>query len=230
MITLALDTAGKSAAVAVTVDGQVRHEIFHNTGTNHSLILLPAIEASCRNSRIELGDIDLFALTIGPGSFTGLRIAAGTVKGLSLASGRPAVGVSTLDALIHPLSHTRGLLCAMLDAQRGQVYSAVYRHREGARDRIVPERLLGLDELIAALPPEPVLFVGDGAERHRDILAERAPEGSRFAGEMYLHVRASAVALLGERRYLGGETLDINHFAPRYLRASEAERLKFGSG
>jgi tRNA threonylcarbamoyladenosine biosynthesis protein TsaB len=230
MITLALDTSGKSAAVALTVDGQVRFEISQNTGRHHSLILLPAIEESCRKSGVTPGDIDLFALTIGPGSFTGLRIAAGTVKGLSLVSGRPAVGVSTLDALVHPVFPTPCLLCAMLDAQRGQVYAAVYRHREGEWYRIGPERLLGLDELIAALPPEPVLFIGDGAERHHEALTERHPGGCRFAGEMHRHVRAAAVALLGERRYVDGETLDLNHFAPRYLRASEAERLRLGTG
>jgi tRNA threonylcarbamoyladenosine biosynthesis protein TsaB len=205
MRTLAIDTAGKSAGVSLTVDGQIRYEAFHHAGLNHSHVLLPAIEAACRHSGVELAEIDLFALTLGPGSFTGLRIAAGTVKGLAWAPGE--------------------VLCAMLDAQREQVYAATYRDGEdGRRERIAPERVAGVDELIDTLPAGPVLFVGDGAERHRDALAARCSALARFAGPLYRHVRAAAVALLGEARYRAGESLDVVRFTPHYLRVSEAER------
>ncbi len=226
MRTLAIDTAGRSAGVSLTVDGQIRYEAFHHAGLNHSLVLLPAIEAACRHAGIELAQIDLFALTLGPGSFTGLRIAAGTVKGLALAAGKPAVGVSTLDALAYPLPAITGkVLCAMLDAQREQVYAAMYRDGEdGRRERISPERVADVDELVDALPDGPVLLVGDGAERHRDALAARCSARARFAGPLYRHVRAAAVALLGEERYRAGEALDVVRFSPRYLRVSEAER------
>ncbi|HAR98162.1 MAG TPA: tRNA (adenosine(37)-N6)-threonylcarbamoyltransferase complex dimerization subunit type 1 TsaB [Syntrophus sp. (in: bacteria)] len=226
MRTLAIDTAGKSAGVSLAVDGQIRYEAFHHAGLNHSLVLLPAIEAACRHAGVALAEIDLFALTLGPGSFTGLRIAAGTVKGLALAAGKPVVGVSTLDALAYPLpTGPDEVLCAMLDAQREQVYAATYRDgEEGRRERIGPERVAGLDELVASLPNGPILFVGDGAERHRDALAARCSARARFAGPLYRHVRAAAVALLGEERYRAGESLDVVRFSPRYLRVSEAER------
>ncbi|HOG07758.1 MAG: tRNA (adenosine(37)-N6)-threonylcarbamoyltransferase complex dimerization subunit type 1 TsaB [Syntrophales bacterium] len=226
MRTLAIDTAGISAGVSLAVDGQIRYEAFHNTGLNHSLVLLPAIEAACRHAGVALAEIDLFALTIGPGSFTGLRIAAGTLKGLALAVGKPVVGVSTLDSLAYPLTTSPDeVLCAMLDAQREQVYAAAYRNGvDGRRERIVPERVADLDELVASLPNGPILFVGDGAERHRDMLAARSSALVRFAGPLYRHVRAAAVALLGEERYRAGESLDVVRFSPRYLRVSEAER------
>jgi tRNA threonylcarbamoyladenosine biosynthesis protein TsaB len=96
---LAIDTSQKTVSVAILADGVLRADIFINSGRHHSEILLPAIEQVLSLAGLRLDEMNLFALTIGPGSFTGLRIGAATIKGLVLSTGKPVVGVSTLDAL-----------------------------------------------------------------------------------------------------------------------------------
>ena len=96
---LAMDTSQKTVSVALLADETILVDTFINRGINHSAVLLPAIEKACQMAGLTVDGVDLFALTIGPGSFTGLRIGASTVKGLALATGKPVVGISTLEAL-----------------------------------------------------------------------------------------------------------------------------------
>ena len=136
-MTLAFDTSSKTVAVALLRDDVILYDAIINIDLNHSEVLLPAIDYACLQTRIKISEIDLFACTIGPGSFTGLRIGVSTLKGLMLATGKPAVGISSLAALALNVGKSSKIICSAMDAGRGQVYIAFYRYNEnGLLDQI----------------------------------------------------------------------------------------------
>ena len=137
MLTLAFDTSSKTAAVAVLRDDIILYDAIINIDLNHSEVLLPVIEQACFQTRIKISEIDLFAFTIGPGSFTGLRIGASTLKGLMLATGKPAVGISSLAALALNAGISSKMICSVMDAGRGQVYIAYFRYKKNG----LPEQI-----------------------------------------------------------------------------------------
>jgi tRNA threonylcarbamoyladenosine biosynthesis protein TsaB len=223
MITLALDTATKTAGVALLRDEQILAEYFFNLPVNHSETVLPAVHRGLELAGIGIGDVGLFALTVGPGSFTGLRIGASTVKGFALATGRPVVGVSTLEALAYNAAGFGGLICPLLDARKGEVYGALYRiDGEWVTEPVLEERVATPGEILPHVKGD-ALFLGDGLAVAARLIAER-PEGlSHFLAPNLQSIRASSVALIGRRKHLRGEVLDPLSFVPRYLRRSEAE-------
>jgi tRNA threonylcarbamoyladenosine biosynthesis protein TsaB len=223
MMTLALDTSAKTVGIALLEDDSILVESFFNLGVNSSLLLLPAIEEMFRKAGLDVDRVDLWACTVGPGSFTGLRIGLGTLKGLALATGRPIVGVSTLEALAFQGIQASTLICPMMDAQKKQIYTALYRaEADFSLKRMGEERLIDLDVFLPSIS-EKTLFLGDGAMKYRDRITELLPARSCFAAPHLHAVRASAVGLLGRRNYARGEILDLLTFTPRYLRLSEAE-------
>ena len=168
--------------------------------------------------------LDLISFAIGPGSFTGLRIGAGIVKGLALATGKPLAGVSSLEALAYNLPLSRLRICPMLDAKRAEVYSAVYA--AGGADHY-PQAL----RKEAAVDPRVFLkslrgkyfFLGDGAQRYSGLISEIMGDRAIIAPEHSNYIRASCVGLLGVRKLAAGEVLDLLTFTPVYLRASGIE-------
>lgn len=223
MLILALDTSTQSASVALLDDSEILCEININLGVNHSVIVLPAIHDLCRISHIEIGNIDLFACTRGPGSFTGLRVGISTVKGIALATGKPVVGVSTLDALAYNLVNSEMLVCPMLDARKNQVYTALYRTKP---DNILEikehERVVDVRDFLSNIDDK-TLFVGDGAMKHARLIHDSLPDKSFFASPAHQGVRAVTVGLLGEKKYKKGDLLNHDDLTPAYLRLSEAE-------
>ncbi|MGZ3580689.1 MAG: tRNA (adenosine(37)-N6)-threonylcarbamoyltransferase complex dimerization subunit type 1 TsaB [Syntrophales bacterium] len=227
MLTLAIDTSTKSASIALLRDSDILSESFFNLDVNHSLVLLPALEHLLRLSNIQAGGIDLFACTMGPGSFTGLRVGASTIKGLALATGKPIAGVSTLEALAFNIVSPEISICPMLDAKKDQVYTALYRtDRNYSLERIESERVTDVRRFLQCID-EDVIFVGDGAAKYAGLISEMLPGKSYFASVCHQHVRAAVVGLLGKKKYSEGDILDSVTFAPAYLRASEAEMKRF---
>ncbi|SEM60930.1 tRNA threonylcarbamoyladenosine biosynthesis protein TsaB [Syntrophus gentianae] len=223
MITLALDTSAKTVGIALLEDENILVESFYNLGVNSSVLLLPAIEDVFGKAGLDVERVDLLACTVGPGSFTGLRIGLGTLKGLALATGKPIVGVSTLEALAFNGIHASGWICPMMDAQKKQIYTAIYTSEpDCSLRRIGEERLVDLDAFLPLIS-EKALFIGDGAMKYRDRIAEFLTDRSSFAAPHLHAVRASAVGLLARRNFARGEILDLMTFTPRYLRLSEAE-------
>ena len=223
MITLAIDTATKTAGVALLRDERVLAEYFFNLPLNHSETVLPAVNQALALAGLGIGDVGLFALTVGPGSFTGLRIGASTVKGLAFATGAPAVGVSTLEALACNAAGFAGLVCPLIDARKGEVYAALYRiDGEGRPEQVLDERVAAPCEILPLVEGN-ALFLGDGLAAAARLIAERPRGLSHFLAPNQQSVRASSVALIGRRRYLRGDVLDLATFVPRYLRRSEAE-------
>ena len=223
MITLAIDTATKTAGVALLDDERVVAEYFFQLPVHHSETVLPALQWGLLLAGLGIGDVGLIALTVGPGSFTGLRIGASTVKGLALATGTPVVGVSTLEALAYNAAGFPGLVCPLLDARKGEVYGALYRaDEEGFPEALMEERVGAPAEIVGRAEGD-TLFLGDGLTAAAGCIAARPGGLTHFAAPNLQSVRASSVALIGRRKRLRGEALDPATFVPRYLRRSEAE-------
>lgn len=226
---MAIDTSAVAASCAVCEDGVVLGESFLNRKLTHSQTILPMTEDMLKNCRVSLDEIDAFAVAVGPGSFTGLRIGISAVKAMSFTAERPAAGVSTLLALAYNLLGTKGIICPAMDARCGQVYTAAFRGTETALERIVEDEAVPVEQLFSQLEELcrreklPVWLVGDGAELcfgrwekdKPDFQAFLAPAARRFA-------HASSTALASEqKKELFKPAVELN---PVYLRLPQAER------
>jgi tRNA threonylcarbamoyladenosine biosynthesis protein TsaB len=221
MLTLAFDTSSRTAAVAVLRDDTILYESIVNTGLNHSEVLMPEIDYACMRVGIKISDINLFACTLGPGSFTGLRIGVSTLKGLMLATGTPAAGVSSLAAVVLNLGTTSKLICSMIDAGRGQVYVAYFKYNDkNILRQISEEKAVNPQEIINNTDKN-TLFVGDGAIKYADIIKNIKSEVS-IASDLQHYIRASAVGILGRKKFAEKDLLDASTLVPVYLRSADA--------
>src|SRR3990172_1505777 len=222
MQVLAIDTTGETLSVALLEGGETRAEVFINIGANHSLHLLPAIKHIYDITGETIEATDLFACTMGPGSFIGSRIGAATIKGLAIATGKRVVGLSTLEALAANMGVSSSNVRPMLDAQRGQVYTALYAIKADALPEMIgEERLADLDSLLANLE-EDAVFLGSGALKYADLIKKTLPAAC-IAPPYCCYIRAGVVGALGIGKFQNGEILDATTFTPRYFRLSDAE-------
>jgi tRNA threonylcarbamoyladenosine biosynthesis protein TsaB len=220
---LALDSTAVVGTVALCEDEKLVAHYTLNTGNTHSQTLLPMIESVLRSAEWEIDDIDLFAVSQGPGSFTGVRIGIATVKGLAFGKNIPCAGVSTLDALAYNLRCFNGIICPVMNARRAQVYNALFSCRDGVLTRLCSDRAISiaeLDEELAGMD-EPVYLVGDGYDVTAEGLSKTAirpvPEEMRVQS-------GYSVAMCGLAAYKNGDATDDITLAPVYLRPSQAER------
>lgn len=226
---LALDTSTKCCSVAITKggcrDGEIIASISLNSSITHSRRLLSAIKLLMKDTSTSWEALDGVAVGLGPGSFTGLRIGMATAKGLASASELPLLGVSTLDALVQPLQ-TNDLVCAMLDARKKEVYTALYR-KNGDNDIFpfsrISEKMAVSAENLCDKIEEPVCFVGDGARLYSNIIREKLGISARFAPSSLHVVNSVQIGFLGAEKLVSGQTLDIAEASPHYVRASDAE-------
>jgi tRNA threonylcarbamoyladenosine biosynthesis protein TsaB len=214
MKVLAVDTTSERESVALAHDLVVLAEA-RVRAHGHSRQLLPAIEFVLRASGIDATEIEGYAVTVGPGSFTGVRVGLSTVQGLALAAGRPCLGVSTLDVLAAAIAGEAPTLVPMIDASRaGQVFAAVYG--TDARRREDPQSVAA--EEIAGRVAGPLAVVGDGAERyHSEIVARRADV---LFPRLSLYL-AGMLARLAAPRLAAGEGTPPGALRPLYLRAAD---------
>ena len=222
---LALDTSAKAASAALLEEDKILAEYSVNLGLTHSQTILPMCEALLRQSGLSLSGLDYFAVSNGPGSFTGLRIGIAAVKGMAYAVKKPCVAVSTLDALAWNLSDCSATVCCVMDARCHQVYNALYDVRPGRVEKRTPDRAISLDELYEELKTEknPVILVGDGADLCYNEYKERL-SGIVLCGAANRYQRAASVGLAAWRQIQAGNTVDAGSLMPAYLRLPQAER------
>lgn len=218
MLILGIDSTAQTAAVALCTEDTVVATGSINAKLTHSQTLLPLCEALLANAKGTLADVDAFAVSAGPGSFTGLRIGVSMAKGFAHATGKPCIAVSTLEALAENLRGFHGIICAAMDARCKQVYNALFRADREGIVRLCEDRAITLEALsgeLAAYAGERILFVGDGAELAHDAFGsgELAPLPLR----RQLGTSVCAVALRGT-------TVTAAELAPSYLRIPQAER------
>jgi tRNA threonylcarbamoyladenosine biosynthesis protein TsaB len=226
MITLAIECATKAASAALFLDEEVIGEIYLGADDHHSEVLLTVIERLLSLAKMAVRDIDLLACTTGPGSFTGVRIGIATVKGLALATGKPIVGVSTLEALAMNLSFSSRLLCPLLDARKNQVYAGLYRIGEdGLPVAVTPDYLGDIEKVLKTFSREEVAFIGDGALKYQEDIREKVPGAKISDNAKINNPAASSTGIVAIGRYKqGGRVDDSLSLLPVYLRMSEAEQ------
>lgn len=219
---LAGDTATPVNTVAVCDGGRVLAETVVSCGRAHSERLIDTVDWVLREAGFRLEEVDLFAISRGPGSFTGVRVGTAAWKGLALAVRRPLVGVGTLDALARLAAFYEGLVCPLLDAKMGEVFGAVYRFQGGVGEKLTPDRVCRVEDLLGNLT-DAVCFLGEGADVYRDRIEALGLRGF-FAPGLSAIPRASAIAAEALVLWEKGIKTDPAAVAPVYLRKSQAEQ------
>ena len=212
---LTIDTATTACSVALVKDGTVQALRENNQGLNHSVLLAPYIDALLREHRLEVRDLDAIAVSMGPGSYTGLRIGVSTAKGLCFGAGIPLIAVPTLRALARAVADPTGedaLYCPMLDARRMEVYTALSdRHNHP----LTPTRaeIITPDSFAEELADRTVYFFGNGSDKARPLLT--SPHARFIPG---VETSAAHLAPLAEQLFREGEFADTAYFEPFYLK------------
>ena len=224
---LAVESSARTASAAIVEDNRLLSEVYTNSGLTHSQTLMPMVEAAFDCAKIEFNSIDMFAVSCGPGSFTGIRIGVAAIKGLAQAYEKPCIGISTLEAIAHNLSGLECIVCAVMDARCGQVYTALFESQNGAIKRLSEDKAMMISELELQLKDLssdlPVIFAGDGAKMCYDLLKDKAVS-INLAPEQIRFQRASSVAFIALRYNKDFQDLSANNLVPVYLRAPQAER------
>ncbi|MEA5010397.1 MAG: tRNA (adenosine(37)-N6)-threonylcarbamoyltransferase complex dimerization subunit type 1 TsaB [Angelakisella sp.] len=222
---LALECSATAASVALCTRDKVIGEYFLSTGQTHSQTLLPMTEQLLHTSGETLAGVELLAVSVGPGSFTGLRIGISAVKGIAMGANKPCVAVSTLEALAYNLCGFEGIAASVMDARCGQVYCALFHLEDGRVSRICPDSAMTIADLGKILGEEkkPVFLVGDGAMLCYNILLENVP-GLRLAPPHLRLQRAASVGACAWQQYERQGAVSAAALAPTYLRLPQAER------
>lgn len=224
---LALDSTAVSASVALCEDATPIAVYTQKTGLTHSETLLPMVCAVLQNAKCTVNDVDMFAVSSGPGSFTGVRIGVSAIKGLAFGKNKICIGTSTLDSLARNAVGMDGnfLAVPVMDARRNQLYNAIFEYNNGVMTRLCEDRLIAADELQKelAVTDKPVYFFGDGyAIANKLDIPQKCATPNAIIYQNAVSVAASALYKYENSKDKGVYT-DLA-LSPKYLRASQAER------
>jgi len=227
MKTLAADTSTSINTIAVCDGDRILAETVVECGRKHSERLLATTHWVLGEAGLALADVDVLAVAVGPGSFTGLRIGVAAWKGLAFGARKPLIAVPTLDAMARLVDSQYALACCVLDAKMGEVYGAVYRFEAGNRSKLTSDRVCPIEDLLEGLGGKPY-FLGNGALRYRERITKVVP-GAAFAPARASVPRGSAVAAEGAALFASGVSGDPTLVVPVYLRKSQAEEKRGGT-
>ena len=224
---LAVETSTMLGGIAIMDDlSGLIAEVRLNVKSTHSERLMTEIDHTLKQSGLTVSDIDVFAVAIGPGSFTGLRIGLSTVKGFSYATGKPVVTVPTLEAFAWNFPFCRYPVCTMLDARKKEVYSALFKWDRDGFIRLRDEVSIKINRFlndIKRFSDERIVFTGDGTFLYRDEIREVIGEKAVFAPPEKMIPSPANVASVGIKKALKGEVSEPVSLIPFYIRRSEAE-------
>ena len=225
MLILAVDTATTVASTALLRgDELIAEEYMNIPQKKHSERLMPLIDAMLKGAGYELGRIEGFAVSAGPGSFTGLRIGMGTLKGFAHVLDRPLVAVSTLEALASNFYYPGAIICPLLDAKQGYLYLSLYLGTETGLKQLYGHMAVRPEEVCGILREQKgdIVLLGDGVDICRELLLNggikylEPPKSLRMP-------RASGTAYLGSKLLAAGKGFDYFALEPFYVRKSAAE-------
>lgn len=222
---LAIESSGIVASVAVAQENKIICEYTINDKKTHSQTLMPIIEDITNRIDLDLKELDLIAVSKGPGSFTGLRIGGATAKGLAHGLDLPIVGVSSLEALAYNISDTEKIICPVMDARRNQVYTTLYKYEDGLLLRLCEEKAVDILEVVEEAKEfnKDIIFIGDGFYPNKDRI-DKSLTSYTIAPINNNIPRASTIAMLGIKYAKEGMVQHFMEYAPVYLRKSQAER------
>jgi tRNA threonylcarbamoyladenosine biosynthesis protein TsaB len=231
---LAIETSTLLGGVAITDDSAgLIAEVRLNVKSTHSERLMTEIDHVLKRAGLAVSDIDAFAVSIGPGSFTGLRIGVSTVKGFSFATGKPIVTIPTLEAFAWNFPFSRYPICTLLDARKKEVYAAVFRWVDEGFAKLIGETSMKVGKLLKEIKaaerksdrglPEEIIFAGEGALIYGKEIAGALGEKAIFAHPDRMVPSPSVIGSLGLRKALREDFSDPASLVPFYIRRSEAE-------
>ena len=223
---LALDTSTNVATVAILENDVIIGEYSCNRGKTHSQKLMPMIQNLLEKVGLSATDIDAFAASIGPGSFTGLRIGVTTAKAMAFAVQKPVISISTLDALAYNLQMSNALICPMIDARNSQVFTAIYKFVDGRLEKLTDYMGIHINELTDIIRPMEgkIVLLGDACNMHKDYFIGEVGERVSIAPPNIALAKASSVAVLARNAFVDGKLESCYDMVPFYLRKSQAER------
>lgn len=222
---LSIECSASPASAAVVTDGKVISSFYVNIGLHHSSTLMPLIESALKNAEISIDEIDAVAVSKGPGSFTGIRIGLATLKGLCFKDDKPAIGVSTLEAMAYN-SVSDGIVCSLMDARCSQFYTAFFERKDGCIIRLTEDSAISSEELFASFKKygeKRITLVGDGARLCYNTMKDSAVN-LYLMPENALYQNAVSVALCAENSIKSEGTVSAKQLNPSYLRVPQAER------
>lgn len=217
---LAIDTSSVNATVAVCDENRILGEYTVSGDRAHSQIIMPMTDELLKRCKLDIKDIDIFAVALGPGSFTGLRIGIAAAKTMAVTLGKKIIGVSSLDMISASFPLQDKYICPIFDARRNDVYNAVYKDGK----KITPDRICDFDTVISEMRDRETIFAGDGVMKYKDkILSFNNPKW--HISPVYLSLqRASALAGIALERALADDFDSSDSLEPIYIRPSQAER------
>lgn len=219
---LTVQTATPAGSIALTEGETLLGEFCLNVRRTHNDWLMEAIDSLLDNAGLQASDLDGFAVVVGPGAFTGLRVGMATVKGLALGTGRPIVGVSSLQTLALQAPYARMPVCALLDARKQEVYAGMFSWETGWPEALSDEQVVRPEALLTGLKGD-ILFIGDGAQTYRSLIVRQLGAQAHFVPAVSSLPRAASAALLALREWENGHQKSPEELAPCYIRPSEAE-------
>lgn len=226
MIILALESSGLVASAALVSEDRLIGEYTTNFKKTHSQTLLPMMDALLKMTGIDISEIDAFAISGGPGSFTGLRIGSATVKGLAMATGKPVINVPTLEGLACNFFGTDSVICPLMDARRNQTYTAIYAFEGDELVCLSQQKAVKIEEILEEVNQlgRKVIFLGDGVPVFKEKIAALVKVPWQLAPAHLAAQRAGAVGVRAITYYKEGKTETAAQHKPEYLRLSQAER------
>lgn len=225
---LAMDSSAKSASVAYLKDGMLAGQFYINSGLTHSTTLMPMTENLLNIAGLSLDDVDFFAVSCGPGSFTGLRIGIAAVKGMALAENKLCVAISTLEAIAYGFIKTDKLICSLVDARCKRFFCAFFRCKaDGEVKRLTEDKALSYEEISDIInkdySDEKVILAGDGAEVAYDLIKENT-SNAEIAPLHFRFQQSVGVAMAAEKYITLGKTVSSQQLVPAYLSLPQAQR------
>ncbi|MBI3990983.1 MAG: tRNA (adenosine(37)-N6)-threonylcarbamoyltransferase complex dimerization subunit type 1 TsaB [Candidatus Omnitrophica bacterium] len=217
---LAIDTSTSMLSVALGEDGKLLVEYNLFLPVRHSTLLIPILKEVLTRCGITIEEIDSFALSIGPGSFTGLRVGAATVKGLAFAQRKPVVPVPSLDAIAFNTGGCEDLICSIVDAKQNKVYAALYHWKGNRLCRSSMDMLVPVAALLKRIRKQ-VLFIGDGIGVYKNEISASLGKKARFAQPSLWYPRASVVLAIAFEMSAQGKAVDVHSLNPVYLYPKE---------
>ncbi|MEW6739663.1 MAG: tRNA (adenosine(37)-N6)-threonylcarbamoyltransferase complex dimerization subunit type 1 TsaB [Nitrospirota bacterium] len=224
---LSIETSTMVGGVAIMEDDTLIAESRINVKVTHSERIMGAIDHILIQSGMKIDDIDVFAIAIGPGSFTGLRVGLSTVKGLVYATGKKLVSVATLEAFAWNMPFSKYQVCPLLDARKKEVYAGIFRWNGNGFARAMNEQTIKIDVLLSGIN-EPTIFLGEGSIIYKDSIKAWLNDSAIFGNPQDMVPSPANVAYIGMIKAKKGEFEDPIKLVPLYIRKSEAE-IKLGS-
>jgi len=217
MIILGIETSGKVAGVSVSNDDKIISEIYVNTKLVHSVKLIEFIDECLKNASLNVKDVDVFACSVGPGSFTGIRIGVSTVKGFSYASNKPCVAVNSIEALCYNFYNSENYLIPIVDAKSNKLFSGVFKFENGHLKNIEKIDIRDIDDVKKMVFQYNGYLLGEGLD------AYDFSEYNNIAPSFVRYQRASNVCILAYKKAILGQTCSHFDLLPIYMKKSYAE-------